>query len=204
MDAEKIELLVTFAIIFAIPLCEYLKVKLLFDHVKESISYSKQNWFFKEIPNWVRSNHLKNASDFESKHLLSEQDKETYDLIIGYFKEYMMSQYFGEKLKKNIRFLSISDKEYFILCLIGFLYKYENSFELHGREMRTYAGDGKLNNIDVEEYSLTDLGTVYRKIMYCAKFYCAENGICEKYGIGNDLRDIKNVLDSGTLKYFKY
>lgn len=147
---------------------------------------------------------IKYLSPIDKKYWICEDnERDIARKILKVYQKELSQKYFSNQLT-NVRYLrNLTDEEYFLVTLAGFLRKYECEKTFNGEEMystKSYDGYGSWGTPLFDAvYELTDFAVVYHKMYYIAQSYCwvLDGKPISQTGIAyHELEHMKKVLDT--------
>lgn len=155
----------------------YTRGSRLFDHVSWCMTKSNDSWevileglttsgdpFYEIIPDKYRI-QSRNGDDLDYKRIIGAA-----------YKRDLADLYFNKRLRADRNVLSLSDEQFFMFTLYGFLIEHCGDRELAGKEMfhcdRWETRGSEANGYSVRVCSLTDFAVLYYKMLYATNVFC--------------------------------
>lgn len=163
--------------------------------------------FIVQRVHWIKANvnidfiYSQGYKLVSEKYFLTCEDEQYVKKILANYYKYMEQLSLRKDIPYRKSFHMISHEEYAMCYLVCYLEKNEGEYSQESGLAEYLSQDKHFYN-----YSLTDYGYAYYRVLNIAVAYCEENSKILKY-VGNTsgkgTYNIQQALDSGELKYIK-
>ena len=165
-------------------------------NVRENIynMYLYEDKFTSPIRDLISDKYKLNASDYNEHAMI--------DIVAKEYQMYMYQSFFCDQLSINEKVMHLTETQYFILTLHNFLCKQMHYKEFAGVQMMKAVKSEK----NEEEYTLSDFGVVYYKLLYATKIYIenTEKKVKAMAGVFTNSPAVRATLDNRRVNLVRY
>lgn len=208
MNVVLSSLCVGLSLLIIVCLERYAKGSRLFDRVSWCMSISADRWWdildcpwSKEEQSFLDMIPVKYRINYANEDEI--RDMKT---IVDAYKRDLSSMYFHKRLRNDWKVVSLSNEQYFMFTIYGFLIENWDNREFEGQEMlhleswETRGSEENSNSVRV--YSLTDLAVVLNKMLYAANVFCRNSKGKALSNIISRTDAIADHLDTRRIEFF--